>query len=159
MAGGGIPLAPTPTDHRAPLAKRPASFPPFRKVAVKRLHALDGDSSSGCGSGGAAPGASQAAFKQFFEREIAILASIRHPNVRGVDAGGGGAAREGRPGRALGLESAHPPKPPKPPKPSKRPHGRQTAKTAKPPKPPTSKRQKRFEPRSNPARPPPPPRS
>lgn len=28
-----------------------------------------------------AMGASQAAFRQFFEREIAILASIRHPNV------------------------------------------------------------------------------
>ncbi len=57
---------------------------------MKRLHALEGDaSSSGCGSAGgsgtpgshAPAGSSHAAFKQFFEREIAILASIRHPNV------------------------------------------------------------------------------
>ena len=74
------------------------------QVAVKRLRVLDLDdtvapneqyaragsgsstqSSSGGEYGGAnsgrAMGASQAAFRQFFEREIAILASIRHPNV------------------------------------------------------------------------------
>lgn len=69
------------------------------QVAVKRLRVLDlddvkapneqyaeggsGDSmrrSSGQDSQ-RAMGASQAAFRQFFEREIAILASIRHPNV------------------------------------------------------------------------------
>lgn len=69
------------------------------QVAVKRLRVLDlddlkapneqygADSSGGSGQSGAgsgsqpAMGASQAAFRQFFEREIAILASIRHPNV------------------------------------------------------------------------------
>ncbi len=67
------------------------------QVAVKRLRVLDLDdlrapneqygadesgNSSGAGSGSQpAMGASQAAFRQFFEREIAILASIRHPNV------------------------------------------------------------------------------
>lgn len=73
------------------------------QVAVKRLRVLDlddvrapneqygaaadgsgGDSStqsSGGDGGRQAMGASQAAFRQFFEREIAILASIRHPNV------------------------------------------------------------------------------
>jgi serine/threonine protein kinase len=76
---------------RPPLTTPRPSFSPAPatscQVAVKRLHPLDGDGSS-CGSGsgapgsGAAPGASLAAFKQFFEREIAILASIRHPNVR-----------------------------------------------------------------------------
>lgn len=68
---------------------------PFSQVAIKRLHALDDDSTSsgaggsaggtsgghGSGSGGGGGGASRAAFQQFFEREIAILASIRHPNV------------------------------------------------------------------------------
>ncbi|KIY91834.1 hypothetical protein MNEG_16129 [Monoraphidium neglectum] len=52
------------------------------KVAVKRLHALDREaaptSSAAAAAGGAA---SRAAFQQFFDREIAILASIRHPNV------------------------------------------------------------------------------
>jgi hypothetical protein len=72
------------------------------QVAIKRLRVLDlddvkapneqyaaggSDSSMRSSSGGAegnsqpAIGASQAAFRQFFEREIAILASIRHPNV------------------------------------------------------------------------------
>lgn len=68
------------------------------QVAVKRLRVLDlddlkapneqyddgsgGSGQSGPGSGSQpAMGASQAAFRQFFEREIAILASIRHPNV------------------------------------------------------------------------------
>lgn len=71
------------------------------QVAIKRLRVLDLDdvkapneqyaaggsdssmrSSSGVeGSSQPAIGASQAAFRQFFEREIAILASIRHPNV------------------------------------------------------------------------------
>eukprot|EP00879_Flechtneria_rotunda_P011156 GHRR01011654.1.p1 GENE.GHRR01011654.1~~GHRR01011654.1.p1 ORF type:complete len:1165 (+),score=475.65 GHRR01011654.1:461-3955(+) len=65
------------------------------KVAVKRLHALDLDDTPHCShhdstiDGEAGPcsacqqahGGSLAAFKQFFEREIAILASIRHPNV------------------------------------------------------------------------------
>lgn len=70
-------------------------------MAVKRLRVLDlddvvapseqyaaGGSGSTQSSGGMdvgssrrAMGASQAAFRQFFEREIAILASIRHPNV------------------------------------------------------------------------------
>jgi hypothetical protein len=73
-------------------------------VAVKRLRVLDvddasapaeqfaaaggssgssgGTHSSSVGAAAAAQlGASQAAFRQFFEREIAILASIRHPNV------------------------------------------------------------------------------
>jgi serine/threonine protein kinase len=44
-----------------------------------------GSSASNCGSSspsaGSRQGGSQAAFRQFFEREIAILASIRHPNV------------------------------------------------------------------------------
>ncbi|WIA11994.1 hypothetical protein OEZ85_012075 [Tetradesmus obliquus] len=72
------------------------------KVAVKRLRALDTDdipmagerqhdsstgSSAASRDGSSSPsacsrqGGSQAAFRQFFEREIAILASIRHPNV------------------------------------------------------------------------------
>ncbi|KAF8071147.1 drkC [Scenedesmus sp. PABB004] len=64
------------------------------KVAVKRLRVLDIDDAPAPGSGGGSSGASssaggsrgagggsQAAFRQFFEREIAILASIRHPNV------------------------------------------------------------------------------
>lgn len=71
------------------------------QVAIKRLRVLDLDdvkapneqyagvgsdssmrSSSGVeDSSQPAIGASQAAFRQFFEREIAILASIRHPNV------------------------------------------------------------------------------
>lgn len=69
------------------------------QVAVKRLRVLDlddvkapneqyaegGSGDSMRGSSGEdsqrAMGASQAAFRQFFEREIAILASIRHPNV------------------------------------------------------------------------------
>ncbi|KAI8464512.1 MAG: kinase-like domain-containing protein, partial [Monoraphidium minutum] len=78
--------------------------PPPRKVAVKRLHALDGSGSpgvlpapaSGSGSGASGSGASGSgsgrsggrgggggggAFLEFFDREIAILASIRHPNV------------------------------------------------------------------------------
>lgn len=72
----------------------------FLQVAVKRLRVLDldkvgapneqygagGSSDSAQSSGDVdgsqrAMGASQAAFRQFFEREIAILASIRHPNV------------------------------------------------------------------------------
>ena len=50
---------------------------------MKRLRALDFDSKYGSMRSGAGSGVppSQAAFKQFFEREIAILASIRHPNV------------------------------------------------------------------------------
>lgn len=72
------------------------------QVAVKRLRALDTDdipmagerqhdsstgSSAASRDGSSSPsacsrqGGSQAAFRQFFEREIAILASIRHPNV------------------------------------------------------------------------------
>lgn len=73
------------------------------QVAVKRLRVLDLDdmgapaeqyaAAAGGTSGGTMPdgsssgaedmalGASQAAFRHFFEREIAILASIRHPNV------------------------------------------------------------------------------
>lgn len=67
------------------------------QVAVKRLRVLDlddlrapneqygadGSGNSSQSNGGSQPamGASQAAFQQFFEREIAILASIRHPNV------------------------------------------------------------------------------
>jgi serine/threonine protein kinase len=54
------------------------------QVAVKRLRTLDFDAKYGSirGSGGnSGIPPSQAAFKQFFEREIAILASIRHPNV------------------------------------------------------------------------------
>jgi hypothetical protein len=68
------------------------------QVAVKRLRVLDldevGAPNEQYGAGGSsdsaqsngdgsqrAMGASQAAFRQFFEREIAILASIRHPNV------------------------------------------------------------------------------
>jgi serine/threonine protein kinase len=74
---------------------------PCVQVAVKRLRALDTDdipmagerhdsstgSSAASGDGSSSPsagsrlGGSQAAFRQFFEREIAILASIRHPNV------------------------------------------------------------------------------
>lgn len=69
----------------------------FVQVAVKRLRVLDlddvrapneqyaaaGSDDSMRSSNGSqrAIGASQAAFRQFFEREIAILASIRHPNV------------------------------------------------------------------------------
>lgn len=49
------------------------------QVAVKRLRVLDFDDVS-CASAANRTG-SQAAFQQFFEREIAILASIRHPNV------------------------------------------------------------------------------
>eukprot|EP00878_Enallax_costatus_P016314 GHUV01017112.1.p1 GENE.GHUV01017112.1~~GHUV01017112.1.p1 ORF type:complete len:1179 (+),score=479.98 GHUV01017112.1:302-3838(+) len=54
------------------------------KVAVKRLHVLDMDDvphASMYNGQEPARGGSQAAFRQFFEREIAILASIRHPNV------------------------------------------------------------------------------
>lgn len=40
-------------------------------------------------------GASQAAFRQFFEREIAILASIRHPNVVNFIGEGQGRTLEG----------------------------------------------------------------
>eukprot|EP00775_Hariotina_reticulata_P012952 gene12952-13081_t len=50
------------------------------KVAVKRLRALDIDDLPMSGGFSRSRG-SQAAFQQFFEREIAILASIRHPNV------------------------------------------------------------------------------
>lgn len=52
-------------------------------MAVKRLHVLDVDDvpCSVHSSNAADRGGSQAAFRQFFEREIAILASIRHPNV------------------------------------------------------------------------------
>lgn len=37
--------------------------------------------SQGSSKAGSRAGGTQAAFRQFFEREIAILASIRHPNV------------------------------------------------------------------------------
>jgi hypothetical protein len=94
------------------------------KVAVKRLHPLDGDASS-CGSGsgaggrgsGAAPGASHAAFKQFFEREIAILASIRHPNVRRGARGGGGLSLKSRLLEALSARLTMPARSRKPPQP------------------------------------------
>jgi hypothetical protein len=49
------------------------------KVAVKRLRALDEEDDSSRGSTGGM--GSQAAVRQFFDREVAILASIRHPNV------------------------------------------------------------------------------
>jgi hypothetical protein len=48
---------------------------------VKRLRALD-DGDDGAGSGSSGGAGSQAAVQQFFDREAAILASIRHPNVR-----------------------------------------------------------------------------
>lgn len=55
-------------------------------MAVKRLRTLDidshGDDRQPAGQRCPEEATrSQAAFKQFFEREIAILASIRHPNV------------------------------------------------------------------------------
>jgi serine/threonine protein kinase len=50
------------------------------QVAVKRLRALDMDDAPFSDDLSRSRG-SHAAFQQFFEREIAILASIRHPNV------------------------------------------------------------------------------
>jgi serine/threonine protein kinase len=71
------------------LAQRPHPNkpPPFRQpvqVAIKRLHALDTDddgSGSGASTATASTAAAPSAVQSFFDREIAILASIRHPNV------------------------------------------------------------------------------
>ncbi len=49
------------------------------KVAVKRLHSFEEDRA---GDGGALSPSLQPVLSQFFEREIEILATIRHPNVR-----------------------------------------------------------------------------
>jgi hypothetical protein len=52
------------------------------RAPYEQYAAADSDDSMRSSDGSQhAIGASQAAFRQFFEREIAILASIRHPNV------------------------------------------------------------------------------
>lgn len=57
-------------------------------MAVKRLRAFDGpdlasppSSTAGSAAGGEAAKRQTEAFSSLFDREIAILASIRHPNV------------------------------------------------------------------------------
>jgi hypothetical protein len=50
-------------------------------VAVKRLRALDPNGGGSGGGGPAGCASSQSAVRHFFDREVAILASIRHPNV------------------------------------------------------------------------------
>lgn len=68
----------THTHRHTHTRARPAPH----QVAIKRLHALDAPGAPPPGTSAASSGgASVAAFGQFFDREIAILASIRHPNV------------------------------------------------------------------------------